>query len=112
MLYEVPGTHLNRGAGADRCRPESCLGGRLGQRRDLRLFEIFRMSEINAEKNNLIVSTGKLATLGSLYTSLVSGRRISSYAVVEPYPHPSIGLPTRRMLSKPSPRLRCRRPLH
>ena len=82
MLYGVPGAHLGRVAEADRCRPESCLGGRLGLEMGLRLLEIFKMSEINVEKNNLIGSTRNHATLGSLYTSLVSAPRISPYAAV------------------------------
>ena len=53
--------------------PKVALVADWAQRRGLRLFEIFKMSEINAEKNNLIGSTRNLATLGSLYTSLMSG---------------------------------------
>ena len=62
--------------------PKVALAADWAQRRNLRLFEIYEMSEIDVEKNNLIGSTRNLATLGSLYTSLVSGCRISSYATV------------------------------
>ena len=95
------------------------------------LFDRFKISKINApkkdrlyrqethlelnfvgedgivEKNNLIGSIRNLATLGSLYTSLLSGRRTSLYAAVR-----TLSAPQRGMFSKPSPRSRCRRPLH
>ena len=106
VLHEVP--ELYRGAEADRYRPESCLSERLGQRPDFHpwLFEIFKMPEVNTPKedqlyrreahlelnfvgkddiveNKVIGSTRRnLAMLGSLYTNLTSGRRISSYAAV------------------------------
>ena len=80
--------------------PKVALAAVWAQRADLHpcLSEIFKISEINTpkkdqfyrqethlelnfvgedgtvEKNNLIGSTRNLATLGSLYTSLVSGR--------------------------------------
>ena len=92
--------------------PKVALAADWAQRLDLHpcLFEIFKMAEINTpkkdqlyrqethlelnfvgedgivEKNNLIGSTRNLATLGSLYTSLVSGRRISLYVAMRTLP--------------------------
>ena len=82
MFHEVPeliSTGEQKPTDAD---PKVALAADWAQRRDLRLFGIFKMSEIDVEKNNLIGPTRNLATLGSLYTSLVSGRRISPYAAV------------------------------
>ena len=119
--------------------PKVALAADWAQRPDLHpcLFEIFKIPLINTpkkdqlyrqethlelnfvgedgtvEKNNLIGSTRNLATLGSLYTSLVSGRQISRCVQLdEPYPSSSVGSPMRWMLSNPSLRFRCRRLLH
>ena len=88
--------------------PKVALARDWGQRPDLHpwLFEIFKMPEVNTPKedqlyrqearlelnfvgkddiveNKVIESTRrKFAMLGSLYISLTSGRRISSYAAV------------------------------
>jgi exocyst complex component 4 len=109
------------------------------QRPDLHpcLSEIFKISEINTpkkdqlyrqethlelnfvgenstvEKNNLIGSTRNLATLGSLYTSLVSGHQTSCLYVAERIAASSSdGSPRHWTLSRPSLRCRCRQPLH
>jgi len=118
--------------------PKIALAADWAQRPDLHpcLSEIFKISEINTpkkdqlyrqethlelnfvgenstvEKNNLIGSTRNLATLGSLYTSLVSGCRISClYTAERTAAFFSDGSPRHWMLSKPFLRLRCRRPL-
>jgi len=119
--------------------PKIALAADWAQRPDLHpcLSEIFKISEINTpkkdqlhrqethlelnfvgedgivEKNNLIGSTRNLATLGSLYTSLVGGCQISHcIQLTEPYLSSSGGSPTRWMFSKPSPSFRCHRQLH
>ena len=119
--------------------PKIALAADWAQRPDLHpcLSEIFKISEINTpkkdqllrqethlelnfvgedgivEKNNLIGSTRNLATLGSLYTSLVGGRRMfRCIQPTEPCPSSSGGSPTRWMFSKPSPRFHYRRRLH
>ena len=119
--------------------PKIALAADWAQRPDLHpcLSEIFKISEINTpkkdqllrqethlelnfvgeggtvEKNNLIGSTRNLATLGSLYTSLVSGLQTPRCVqLTEPHPSSSVGSLTRWMLSKRSLRFRCRLPLH
>ena len=116
--------------------PKIALAADWAQRPDLHpcLFEIFKIPELNTpkkdqlyrqethlelnfvgenntvEKDNLIGSTRNLATLGSLYTSLVSGRQISRlYAAERTAVSFSDGLPGHWMLSKPSQRLPCHR---
>ena len=101
--------------------PKIALAADWAQRPDLHpcLSEIFKISEINTpkkdqlhrqethlelnfvgedgtvEKNHLIGSTRNLATLGSLYTSIVGGRQISRcIQLTEPYPFSSDGSPT------------------
>ena len=100
--------------------PKIALAADWAQRPDLHpcLSEIFKISEINTpkkdqllrqethlelnfvgedgtvEKNNLIGSTRNLATLGSLYTSLVGGRQISRFIRLnDPPPSSSVGSP-------------------
>jgi len=120
--------------------PKIALAADWAQRPDLHpcLSEIFKISEINTpkkdqlyrqethlelnfvgedgfvEKNNLIGSTRNLATLGSLYTSLVSERQFSRcMRLDELSPSPSVGLSMRWTLSKLFLRPRCcRRLLH
>ena len=76
-------------------------------RRETHLESNFVGEDGIVEKNNLIGSIRNLATLWSPYTSLVSGRRTSLYAAVR-----ILSASQRGMFSKPSPRPRCRRPLH
>lgn len=118
--------------------PKVALAADWAQRPDLHpcLSEIFKISELNTpkkdqlyrqethlelnfvgenntvEKDNLIGSTRNLATLGSLYTSLVSERRTPRlYVADRTTAYFSDGLPGHWTPSRPSPRLRCRRPL-
>ena len=108
MFHEVPeliSTGEQKPTDTD---PKVALARDWAQRPDLHpwLFQIFKMSEVNTPKedqpyrqearlelnfvgkddiveNKVIESTRrKFAMLGSLYTSLTSGRRISSYAAV------------------------------
>lgn len=119
--------------------PKVALAADWAQRPDLHpcLSEIFKISEINTpkkdqlyrqethlelnfvgedgvvEKNSLIGSTRNLATLGSLYTSLVSGHQdLPLYTVERTAASFSDGSLRRWILSKPSPRFRCHRLHH
>ena len=119
--------------------PKVALAADWAQRPDLHpcLSEIFKISEINTpkkdqlyrqethlelnfvgedgivEKNNLIGSTRNLATLGSLYTSLVSGLRDPRFLLADrTFSSSSAGSPRHWTPSKWFRRLRCHRPLH